>query len=98
MTRSSRLEILSGKDFKNIRKIFQQASAFVVSIAWSILLSLIAFKQINMSVENIFRYITYLFSMTWAIVTSLIKGYNTTKKETIDNIARLTMIVNRYAM
>ena len=98
MTRSSRLEILSGKDFRTIRKVFQQVSAFIVSIAWSILLSLIAFKQINMSVENIFRYITYLFSMTWAIVTSLIKGYNTTKKETIDHIARLTMIVNRYAM
>ena len=98
MTRSSRLEILSGKDFSTVRKIFQQVSAFVVSIAWSILLSLIAFKQINMSVENVFRYVTYLFSMTWAIVTSLVKGYNITKKETIDHIARLTMIVNRYAM
>lgn len=51
-----------------------------------------------MSVENVFRYVTYLFSMTWAIVTSLVKGYNITKKETIDHIARLTMIVNRYAM
>lgn len=98
MTRSSRLEIISGKDFRTIRKIFQQVSAFVVSIAWATLLSLIAFKQINMSIENIFRYITYLFSMTWAIVTSLINGYNITKKETIDHIARLTMIVNRYAV
>ena len=78
MTRSSRLEILSGKDFSTVRKIFQQVSAFVVSIAWSILLSLIAFKQINMSVENVFRYVTYLFSMTCAIVTSLVKGYNIT--------------------
>lgn len=98
MTRSSRTEILSGRDFKTIRKIIQQASAFVISIAWSILISLIAFKQLNMTAENVFRYVTYLFSMTWAIITSLIKGYNTNKKETIDHIARLTMIVNRYAV
>jgi hypothetical protein len=63
----------------------------------TILLSILAYKELMLNWENVFRYLTYVFSIVWALVSSLWSGYKTYKNTTIDHISRLTMIVNRYA-
>ena len=54
------------------------------------------YKELILNWENLFRYLTYLFSILWALVSSLWSGYKTYKNATIDHLSRLTMIVNRY--
>jgi hypothetical protein len=46
---------------------------------------------------NIFRYLSYVFNIAWALISSLWSGYKNYKNTTIDHISRLTMIVNRYS-
>lgn len=96
LTRSPRHQILTSKDYRNINKVFYQISSIVISFSSSIVLAALAYEELMLSWTNIFKYLSYVFSILWALVTSLCKGYRSYKNETIDHISRLTMIVNRY--
>lgn len=96
MTRSSKYETINATDYTKYKKIFYQSSSIIVSVSMTIVLGITAYKEILLNWENVFRYITYLFSIIVALVTSLLNGYKNYKMTTIDHISRLTMIVNRY--
>ena len=96
LTRSAKNEVITAKDYTKIYKLAYQISSVVISLVSSVVLATLAYKNLMLSWTNVFRYLTYLFSIVWAIFTSYVKGYKTYKKETIDHISRLTMIVNRY--
>lgn len=96
LTRSANYETINATDYTKRRKIFYQASSLSLSLCMTILLGILAYKELMLNWANVFRYLTYIFNIVWALITSLWNGYKTYKNTTIDHISRLTMIVNRY--
>lgn len=96
LTRSQNYESVDAKDYTKFKKTFYQISSVVISMGSTILLGSIAYKELLMNWTNIFRYMTYIFSIVWALASSFLSGYKTYRTNTIDHISRLTMIVHRY--
>lgn len=96
LTRSPKNQVITAKDYTKMLKTLYQVFSVVFSLGSSIVLAFLAYESLKLSWTNVFRYITYLFSIVWSLFTANIKGYRTYKTETIDHISRLTMIVNRY--
>lgn len=97
LTRSANYETINAKDYTSVKKAWYQASSLAMSIGMTILLSVIAYKEIMIDWTNLFRYLSYVFNIAWALISSLFSGYNNYRHTTLDHISRLTMIVNRYA-
>jgi hypothetical protein len=96
LTRSSNYETINATDYTKSKKIFYQTSSMLFSMFLTLILGITAYKELILNWENVFRYLTYVFSILFALVTSLWSGYTNYKTTTIDHISRLTMIVNRY--
>lgn len=96
LTRSTMYETVNATDYTKSKKIFYQTISILMSAGLSIILGILAYKELMLNWENLFRYVTYIFSIVWALITSLWNGYKNYKTTTVDHISRLTMIVNRY--
>lgn len=81
---------------KDIKKRYQILST-IGSTLFTILLASIAFKEIMLNWLNVFRYVTYLFSMLTTICMTVVRAYRVTGDETIDWYNRLMFIVDKYA-
>ena len=97
LTRSGKYKIIDAKDYGKSFKYSYQALSVVISMVSSIVLACLAFNELRLNWENIFRYITYLGNIVWAMFSSLSSGYKNYNAVTSDHISRLTMIVNRYS-
>lgn len=84
------------KNYSKERKRKYQVVSTIVSTALTILIASIAFKEIMLNWLNVFRYITYLFSMLMTIALTIAKAYKTTGDETIDWFNRLLFIIDKY--
>jgi hypothetical protein len=97
LTRSMNYETINAKDYTRFKKVWYQTTSLIMSIGMTILLGIVAYKEIMLEPTNIFRYLSYVFNIAWALISSLWSGYKNYKNTTIDHISRLTMIVNRYS-
>lgn len=87
-------------DSKNYRKELKrryQIAATILSTFFTILIASIAFKEIMLNWVNVFRYVTYLFSIVTTIAMTVVKAYKTTGEETLDWFNRLKFILDKYA-
>jgi hypothetical protein len=87
-------------DAKNYRKELKrryQVASTILSTFFTMLIASIAFKEILLNWVNVFRYVTYLFSMTTTIAMTVIKAHKTTGEETFDWFSRLKFILDKYA-
>lgn len=96
LTRSYNYAGINAKDYTRFKKIFYQITSVGLSLCSTILLGVIAYKELIVSWTNVFRYLTYIFNIMWALASSYMSGYKTYKSNTTDHISRLTMIVTRY--
>lgn len=78
------------------RKRKYQVISTILSTFFTILIAFIAFKEIMLNWTNVFRYITYVFSITMTVALTVTKAYRTTGEETIDWFNRLLFIVDKY--
>ena len=73
----------------------------IVSTMGSFLLTTVfsmqAIEQIMLNWENVFKYVCYLFTITFSIAWTVIKAHKQTKDETLDYYSRLKFIVDKYA-
>ena len=87
-------------DAKNYRKEVKrryQVASTILSTFFTILIASIAFKEIMLNWVNVFRYVTYLFSIVTTIAMTVVKAYKTTGEETLDWFSRLKFILDKYA-
>lgn len=85
------------KNYAKTQKRKYQIASTILSTVFTILIASIAFKEILLNWTNVFRYITYLFSMVATIAITIIKAYKTTGEETLDWFSRLKFILYKYA-
>ena len=89
--------LYDAKNYAKSKKRKYQITSTILTVCFSILLASIAFKEILVNWENVFRYITYLFSIVSAISMTVVKAYKTTGEETYDWFNRLKYILDKYA-
>lgn len=85
------------KNYAKQQKRKYQISSTILSTFFTILIASIAFKEIMLNWTNVFRYITYLFSILATIALTVTKAYRTTGEETLDWFSRLKFILDKYA-
>lgn len=89
--------LYDAKNYAKDKKRRYQTISTILSTGFTILIASIAFKEIMMNWENVFRYITYIFSIAITIAITVNKAYKTTGDETLDWFNRLEFIVDKYA-
>lgn len=89
--------LYDAKNYAKIKKRRYQVTSTILTICFSVLLASIAFKEILMNWTNVFRYITYLFSIVSTIAMTVVKAYKMTGEETLDWFNRLKNILDKYA-
>lgn len=85
------------KNYRKEKKRKYQITSTIVSILFTVLIASIAYKEIMLNWTNVFRYITYVFSVTSTIAMTVFKAYRTTGEETLDWFNRLKHVLDKYA-
>ena len=85
------------KNYRKEKKRKYQIAASILSTACTILIASIAFREISLDWTNVFRYLTYLFSIITTIGITILKAYRTTEEETKDWYSRLKFVLDKYA-
>lgn len=89
--------LYDSRNHRKKQKRIYQITSTILSTMFTILITSIAFKEIMWNWTNVFRYVTYLFSITTTIATTIVKAYKITGEETFDWYSRLKHILDKYA-
>ena len=89
--------LYDAKNYTKSKKRSYQIVSTILTTCFSILIASIAFREIMLNWENVFRYVLYLFSIISTIAMTVVKAYKTTGEETIDWFNRLKNILDKYA-
>lgn len=85
------------KNYRKTKKRTYQIVSTVLSTGFTILIASIAFREIMLDWTNVFRYVTYLFSILSTIAMTVLKAYRVTGDETKDWYSRLKFVLDKYA-
>ena len=89
--------LYDAKNYAKAKKRRYQIISTILTTCFSILIASIAFKEIMLNWENVFRYVLYLFSIVTTVAMTVVKAYKTTGEETYDWFNRLKNILDKYA-
>lgn len=89
--------LYDSKNYAKTQKRKYQIVSTILSTLFTILIASIAFKEIMLNWTNVFRYITYIFSIVSTIAITITKAYKVTGEETLDWFSRLKYILYKYA-
>jgi len=95
-TRGNTLYLADSKNYANTKKLIFQIASSAISILLSIALACIGAKEIMLNWANVFRYIGYVFVMTWTALSTLTYAMRTTGIETLDYLKRIQFIIDKY--
>lgn len=95
-TRGKVINLVDAKNYQHQKKVNYQIVSTVVSISMSILLACISFKELMMSWENAFRYVSYLCTICTTMWTTIQTAFKNTEEEKFDHLTRLQFIVDKY--
>lgn len=98
MTRGESLVLYDTKNYQKSDKTTYQFFSNITSIFITLIISAIAFEEIRLNWENVFRYIIYVWSIFAAIVTTILYASKKTRKNTLDHLARLQFILDKFAI
>lgn len=98
LTRGENLVLYDSKNYQNKNKFTYQVVSGLLSIAIVIIITMIAFEQIKMSWENLFRYLMYVWSMFVSMVMTIIYATKKTRDNTLEHLSRLQLIVDRFVI
>lgn len=85
------------KNHAKEKKVGFQIGTTLFSFILVTAISLIAIKEINDDWTNIFRFVLYLTSILWTICYTIIIASKNTRTETLGQLDRLKVIVDKYA-
>lgn len=85
------------KNYRKTKKRTYQILSTILSTGFTILIASIAFREIMLDWTNVFRYVTYLFSILSTIAMTVLKAYRVTGEETTDWYSRLKFVLDKYA-
>lgn len=85
------------KNYRKTKKRTYQILSTILSTGFTILIASIAFREIMLDWTNVFRYVTYLFSILSTIAMTVLKAYRVTGEETKDWYSRLKFVLDKYA-
>ena len=85
------------KNYRKTKKRTYQIFSTILSTGFTILIASIAFREIMLDWTNVFRYVTYLFSILSTIAMTVLKAYRVTGEETKDWYSRLKFVLDKYA-
>lgn len=85
------------KNYRKTKKRTYQIASTVLSTGFTVLIASIAFREIMLDWTNVFRYVTYLFSILSTIAMTVLKAYRVTGEETKDWYSRLKFVLDKYA-
>lgn len=85
------------KNYRKTKKRTYQIVSTILSTGFTVLIASIAFREIMLDWTNVFRYVTYLFSILSTIAMTVLKAYRVTGEETKDWYSRLKFVLDKYA-
>ena len=89
--------LYDSKNYLKQHKRTYQIVTTVVSLILTTALASMALESLMLSWINVFKYITYLCSMTFTIAWTVAKAYKQTGDDTFDHLNRLKFIVDKFA-
>ena len=89
--------LYDSKNYLKQHKRTYQIVTTIVSLVLTTALASMALESIMLNWINVFKYITYLCSMTFTIAWTVAKAYKQTGDDTFDHLSRLKFIVDKYA-
>lgn len=89
--------LYDSKNYLKQHKRTYQIVTTIVSLVLTTVLASMALESILLNWINVFKYITYLCSMTFTIAWTVAKAYKQTGDDTFDHLSRLKFIVDKYA-
>lgn len=97
MSLTSSEMLYDSKNYTKQHKRTYQIVTTIVSLVLTTVLASMALESILLNWINIFKYITYLCSMTFTIAWTILKAYRQTGDDTFDHLNRLKFIIDKYA-
>lgn len=85
------------KNYRKSKKRTYQIVSTILSSCFTVLIASIAFREIMLDWTNVFRYVTYLFSIISTIAMTILRAYRTSGEETKDWYSRLKFVLDKYA-
>lgn len=97
MALSNSEQLYDARNHLQTKKRTFQIVSTMGSFILTTVFSMQAIEQIMLNWENVFKYVCYLFTITFSIAWTVIKAHKQTKEETLDYYSRLKFIVDKYA-
>jgi hypothetical protein len=89
--------LYDSKNYLKQHKRTYQIVTTIISLVLTTVLASMAMESLMLNWINVFKYITYLCSMTFTIAWTVAKAYKQTGDDTFDHLNRLKFIVDKYA-
>ena len=89
--------LYDSKNYMKQHKRTYQIVTTIVSLLLTVALASMALEDLLLNWINVFKYITYLCSMTFTSSWTVMKAYKQTGEDTFDHLNRLKFIVDKYA-
>lgn len=93
---TSTINLVDSKNHLKSRKRRYQFLSTFISIIASVGFAYIAFEQLMLNWENIFRFVSYLFVIGWTVLTTITTASRATLEETTDHLLRCQNIISKY--
>ena len=96
MTRGNSKLPYDSKNYQNQKKRTWEITSTIFSICLSITLAAIAFREILLSWENVFKYLMYVYAIVQTIFFTVYTANKNTYTEFMDHLSRLSVILKKY--
>ena len=84
------------RDYTKVYKGIYLSFGTAISLFCSILLAFVAVKDIMWNVANLFKYLSYLFTVLTSTVSAVLKARKNTAKGVLDHLSRMSYVITRY--
>lgn len=95
-TRGDTLYLADAKNYQKTKKYLYQIITTTFTVIFTTILAFIGFDKIFMSWANLFRYVTYLFTIAFTMASTITTAFRFTEEEVYDHLKRLQFIVDKY--
>lgn len=88
--------LYDSKNYMKQHKRTYQIVTTIISLSLTVALASMALESLLLNWINVFKYITYLCSMTFTSSWTVVKAYRQTGDDTFDHLSRLKFIISKY--
>lgn len=96
ITNTSITDDTNTRDYTKIYKGIYLSFGTAISLFCSILLAFVAVKDIMWNIANLFKYLSYLFTVLTSTVSAVLKARKNTAKGVLDHLSRMSYVITRY--